>query len=112
MVTLRTGKISAGIRFALLLFIFQLIYMTLFAQADSSYQPITHETNTYTNKFAGDTADQRDLINVLVKIFKPRHFKRSKLEPGNLSFIILPGVYYSIPTGAAYTLNASIVYYS
>ncbi|MFL5787678.1 MAG: hypothetical protein ACJ748_06475 [Flavisolibacter sp.] len=84
----------------------------LFGQSDSSINYISGKNNTYTNKFAGDTADQRDFLDVIVKLFKPRHFKRSKLEPGNVSFIIIPGAYYSIPTGMAVTLNASIVYYS
>jgi hypothetical protein len=98
---------AAYISFIFLLFSF----VTVHAQDDSTYFS-SRRNDTYANKFKGDTADQRDLIDVLVKLFKPKHFKRSKLEPGNPSFIIVPGAYYSIPTGFAVALNSSIVFYS
>ena len=81
------------------------------AQEDTTVT-ISRRNDTYANKFKGDTADQRDVLDVLVKLFKPKHFNRSKLEPGNPSFIIVPGFYYSIPTGFAITLNSSVVFYS
>jgi hypothetical protein len=99
-------KYKAAIGFVFLLF----SIINVHAQDSTSYS--SKRNDTYANKFKGDTADQRDLIDVLVKLFKPKHFKRSKLEPGNPSFIIVPGAYYSIPTGFAVALNSSVVFYS
>src|SRR5947209_16980771 len=96
-------------RFALILFC---LGFSFHIQAQEDTSVITRRNDTYANKFKGDTADQRDVLDVLVKIFKPKHFNRSKLEPGNPSFIIVPGFYYSIPTGFAITLNSSIVFYA
>src|SRR3954470_20031736 len=109
-----TKNINAGFNYKAVYFGFIFLLFSiinLHAQDDTTYIA-TRRNDTYANKFKGDTADRRDVIDVLVKLFKPKHFKRSKLEPGNPSFIIVPGAYYSIPTGFAVALNSSIVFYS
>lgn len=107
----KSGKVTMKRCLTLLLFLFLISIEIVHAQEDTSSY-ISRRNDTYANKFKGDTADQRDVIDVLVKIFKPKHYNLSKLEPGNPSFIIVPGFYYSIPTGLAISLNSSIVFYS
>src|SRR6476646_10381055 len=105
------GKVTMKQFTILVLTLFLISFKSVHAQEDTT-TTITRRNDTYANKFKGDTADQRDLLDVVVKVFKPKHFKRSKLEPGNPSFIIVPGFYYSIPTGFAITLNGSVVFYA
>ena len=102
-------KIRFLIKWQCLLVCFLMVCNILKAQTDSSVE--THKENIQRqDKFDSDTADQRDVIDVLVKIFKPRHFKRAKLKPGEVSFFILPGAYYSKQTGWAATLNGTMAF--
>lgn len=80
---------------------------TLSAQTDSSASYVLKDT-IRAAKYASDTADQRDVIDVLVKLFKPKHFNRSNLKPGQVSFFILPAPYYTQATGFALTLNGTL----
>ncbi|GAC1488500.1 MAG: BamA/TamA family outer membrane protein [Flavisolibacter sp.] len=81
-----------------------------YSQSDSSLYIKKNADTLRMKKYESDTADQRDVIDVLVKIFKPKHFQRAKLQPGEKSFFILPGIYYSQPTGIAGTLNGTLTY--
>ncbi len=94
----------------LLLFLL-LAYSHIRAQQDSTTNRQDQKAQIAQQKYQ-DSLDRRDVIDVLLKILNKQNFKRSKLEPGNTSFIILPGINYSVLNGLAYTLSSTITYYA
>ena len=79
-----------------------------FAQQDS----IISAKQAKSNGPVIDSADQRDAIDVLRKIFKKGSPNNDRKKPSRLNFAVVPAIGYSLSTGFAFDVSSNVAFYT